>query len=191
MLYTDQTIENMPSIFIKAIKIGLLAMMPLFLISNTKVEGYLDDTMILEGSYSLQVRGNLNQELKGVVSFETNIKAAADGTPFSTLELKLSNSSYRVRHSMGFLISRQNRSHEITVGTYRVAENIDGFLNDFDGVFGFANLDAMGELPFFAQKGKIIITRLTEDTLEGSMVVTLYNSNGKLIKVNGNFTATR
>lgn len=181
----------MSSIFIKAIKIGLLALMPLFLISNAKVDSFLEDAVLLEGSYSLQASGNLNQELRGGISFKTDIKTATDRTSFSILELKLKNDSDKIGHSMGFLISRQNQSHEITVGTYRVVEDINGLLNNFEGVFGFANVDVMGELPFFAQKGKIVITHLTKDTLEGSIMVTLRNSRKKTIKVNGHFMAIR
>ena len=177
----------MSRIFIKLIKIGLFALMPLFLTSSAKVE----DTILLEKGYSLQVTGVLNQELKGTMSYETDIKITTGGTSFSTLELKLSNDLGEIRHSMGFLISQQAQSNTISVGTYNVAESIDGFLNDFDGVFGFADLDVMSDLPFFAQKGEIIITDLGKNKLEGSMVITLRNSNGKLIKVNGDFLARR
>ena len=181
----------MSSIVIKGIKIGLLTLMPLFLISNSKVDDFLEPAQPFEGSYSLWVSGNLNRELKGAIRFETGIKKAADRTSFSVLELKLSNDSDTIGHSMGFLISRQNQSHEITVGTYRVTEDIDGLLYDFDGVFGFANVDVMGELPFFAQRGKIVITRLTDNVLEGSIMVTLRNSSKKTIKVNGHFRAIK
>lgn len=181
----------MSSLFKIAIRIGLLCTMPLFLISNIGVGGGLGDTGLLEGSYSLLASGNLNQELKGAISFKTKIHTTAYGNPFSTLELKLNNDEDNARHSMGFLISEKNQAREISVGSYAVAGNIEGFLNNFDGVFGFANVDAMGELPFFAQKGRIVITDITDDILKGKMEITLHNSKGKLFKIKGDFRAVR
>ncbi|MFK5973076.1 MAG: hypothetical protein QM485_07325 [Flavobacteriaceae bacterium] len=181
----------MSSTVIKGVKLSLLVLMPLFLISSSKLDDFLEPAPSFEGSYSLWASGNLNQELKGVIRFETGVEMAGDRTSFSVLELKLNNDSDTIRHSMGFLISRQNQSHEITIGTYRVAEDIDKLLSDFDGVFGFANVDIMGELPFFAQRGRIVITRLTQNVLEGSIMVTLRNSSKKTIKVNGYFKAIR
>jgi len=78
---------------------------------------------------------------------------------------------------MELLISKQNQSISIKKGKYGVAEDIEGFLNDFDGVFGFANVGSIGEEPFFAKKGSVVITQLTELGLRGNINITFKCNN--------------
>ncbi|MEK6152680.1 hypothetical protein WIW50_05450 [Flavobacteriaceae bacterium 3-367] len=145
----------------------------------------------IAGNYSIRATGDFNVELTGGVAFEIAQETASDGTPFATLKLNLKGNDGESHHDLGFLISQQNQSEPITAGTYRVPGSIDGFLNYFDGVFGFANVKKWGELPFFAQRGKISIRSIEADYLQGSMEIRLQNANGKTINLTGNFTAIR
>ena len=59
------------------------------------------------------------------------------------------------QHSMELLITKQNQSSPIKKGKYGVSEDIEGFINDFDRVFGFA------------KKGKVGITQISRLGLRG------------------------
>ncbi len=164
------------------------AIVPLFFISSGTWDSYNKDNEAATID-TLRISGDFNMALKGEVYFETALETASDGTPFSTLKLNLKN--HKESHSLGFFISKQNHSKQITMGTYKVLEHIDGFLNYFDGVFGFAHIKELGELPFFAHKGKITIFHVGKDSLRGQLAVVLENPNGQRIDVTGNFTALK
>ncbi len=86
---------------------------------------------------------------------------------------------------MELLITKQNQSSPIKKGKYGVSENIEGFLNDFNGVFGLANVRSLGEEPFFAKKGKVVITQISELGLRGYIDVILKCTKGTKIFING------
>lgn len=181
----------MSHLFNNMVRTVFCAAILLLFTSYGPVKNTLNESMLLEGNYTLKATGDFNLELKGEIHFETALKISGDGTPFSILELNLENDKKESRHSMGFLISEQNRPKGISEGIYKVPKDIDGFLNYFDGVFGFANIEGMGELPFFAQKGRITIHRIHESSLRGTIEVTMQNSNGKKVNVIGDFTAVK
>lgn len=174
----------------KIAKVGLLALLPLFLISNYRVEVPLGNPDELDSKYILHVKGTINTIFEGKVRFETSIKEANNGTPTSTLLLKMENVE-EGQLALGFLISKRNSTGNLPVGTYMVAKNIDGFMDSFDGIFGYANFKTLGELPFFAKKGTITISGLHDDFLQGSLEISMYNTNGQEIVISGGFMASR
>lgn len=180
----------MSQLFIKTAHIGLWAIVLIFLVSEIKLNNNVIDENFFHGDYSLQATGNLNQKLVGVVNFETAIETANNGDTFSVLKLNLGNTEEELNHSMEFLIAKENRTKHISKGTYQVLRDVDGFLNYFDGVFGFANIDTLGELPFFAKSGEIRIESIDQDELVGTLRLLLKNTNGKSIRLKGNFVAT-
>jgi hypothetical protein len=119
------------------------------------------------------------------------VETAADGTQVSTLRLTLQNSKNVTAHTLNFLISRENESRQLSTGTYKISKNIDGFLNHFDGVFGFANIGILGELPFFAEQGKITVFETGKDNMRGTIDISLKNANGNQLTLRGNFLADR
>lgn len=141
---------------------------------------------MLDCSYHLKAPGELKEDLKGDFNFEKAIKVA-DGHVFSTLTLKLENEA--LHHSVEFIISKKDLESESLVGTYEVSEKIGGFLNPFDGVFGYADINDLGELPFFADSGRIRIREISEGTLSGTMSVTLKNAKGNSIVLEGAFAS--
>ncbi len=181
----------MSQFFIKTTKVGLLALLPLFLISNYQVDVPLGNPDVLEGKYTLHSTGVVNTVLKGKVEFETSIKEANNGTPLSTLVLKLENSEDAHQHAMEFLISKQDMAQGLSVGTYKVAKDIEGFMDSFDGIFGYANFKAFGELPFFAKEGTITISGLHDNFLQGFLDIAMYDPDGKEITISGSFMARR
>lgn len=181
----------MSQFFIKTTKVGLLAVLPLFLISNYKVDVSLGNPDVLEGKYTLNSKGVENTVLKGKVVFETSVKGTNIGIPFSTLVLKLENDGEACPHTMEFLISKQDSPHGIAVGKYTVAQDIEGFIDSFDGIFGHANFKALGELPFFTEQGTITISDLHDSFLQGFLDITMYDPEGREITISGNFMAKR
>ncbi len=143
----------MSKFILKIVKLGLWVLVPTLFISGTKLDDHLTLTSNVDGDYTMQVTGNLNNKLSGAVSFETATATTSKGISFSTLKLKLDNKESGLPHSMEFLISKENTFNLLPIGTYKVLRNQEGFLNYFDGVFGFANINALGELPLFAQNG--------------------------------------
>ncbi len=176
---------------LKSLKISFWILLPLLFISGTKGDQGFYMSNYFVGSHELQVTGALDQQLCGVVYFENTLETNNQGIPFSTLTLKFTNNESSDQHSMELLITKQNQSSPIKKGKYGVAEDIEGFLNDFDGVFGFANVRSIGEEPFFAKKGKVVITQITELGLRGNINVTFKCNKGTKIFINGSFSAAK
>ena len=174
---------------LKSLKISFWILLPLLFISGTKGDQDIYVSNYFEGSYELQATGALEQQLCGVVYFENTLETNAQGIQCSTLSLKFISNESSDQHSMELLITKQNQSSPIKKGKYGVSEDIEGFLNDFDGVFGFANVRSIGEEPFFANTGKVVITQITELGLRGYMDVTLKCNKGNKIFINGSFSA--
>lgn len=182
----------MSRFFIKIAKICVWVFVPMIFISGTKLNyKTLEENNLFYGEYAFQVSGSLNQNLVGAINFETTTKTTVNGVIFSTVQLILDNDYQNVSHSMEFIISKENVSGQISNGSYEVSRDFDGFLNYSDGVFGFANIDTLGELPFFTKNGKIEIEYLSDTILVGTLQVRLRNANNELINLKGDFVATK
>lgn len=176
---------------LKSLKFGFWILLPLFLVSNTGIDSNFWVSNNFEGSYDLQVTGAVNERFLGSVHFETTLESTNQEVPFSNLSLKFTNNDLHNEHSLEFLISKQNTQHLISIGKYEISENIDGLLDDFDGVFGFANVRMLGEKPFFTDKGKIVITQMSDKALRGYVSVSLVSMQGDAIYLKGSFHAVR
>lgn len=181
----------MSQFFSKIAKIVLWVLVPTLFISGTKLDNELSLPALIDEDYTIQITGNLNNNLSGEVDFETAIEKTSKGISFSTLKLKLDNIESALPHSMEFLISKENTTDLLPSGTYEVSLKEEGFLNYFDGVFGFANINAMGELPLFAQSGEIQIDYLDKTTVKGSLSIQMSNTIGKAVQIKGNFIAIK
>ncbi|MEX0289605.1 MAG: hypothetical protein AB3N14_10895, partial [Flavobacteriaceae bacterium] len=183
--------NTMRTILNKFLKVITWIVLPFFFTSYVSPEIYGEDNFIVDGNYNLKASGSHNLELSGIISFRTAIQYSDHNKPFSTLKLDLHSDQNDNKHSLGFLICEQNSERELRPGKYKVPNKIEGLLNNFDGVFGFANFQELGEIPFFAQNGRINITRIGPKVLHGTIEVTLKNAEGKQLNINGDFTAIR
>ena len=163
--------------------------MPMLFVSHNPIEERTIIQSISNAGYRLMATGDLQEELKGDFNFETNVKIANDGTKFSTLVLRLEND--RMDHAVEFLISKKDRDANEFRGTYEVSENINGFLNPFEGVFGYADIEELGELPFFAANGEVNIEEIDGALLTGTLSVTLKNATGAMINLKGSFASQK
>lgn len=181
----------MSQFFLKIAKLSLWVIVATLFISGTKLDSRSSSTDDFGGDYTVQITGNLNNNLSGVVDFDTSIVTTSKGISFSTLKIKLDNREGDIPHSMEFLISQEKTADLIPVGIYKVSRKQEGFLNYFDGVFGFANINVLGELPLFAESGEIQIEYLDNTTVEGKLSILMNNTVGKSVRIKGNFIATK
>lgn len=175
---------------LKSLKISFWILVPLLFISNVKVEP-LTIPNNFEGNYDLKATGAIEQSLEGKVSFKTYTESSDNGTPFSSLSLTFVNEEHGFEHELEFIISEQNESEVLGTGKYEIKDNIDGFLNNFDGVFGYANIKIIGEQPLFTTMGKVVITRIGKADLKGYADVTLRSNDGKELMIKGDFHAIK
>jgi len=180
----------MPRIFSKIGNLVLLVIVSTLFISGTKLDLKPLTTADEDDDYTLRLTGNLNNYISGGVNFETSRVTTSKGISFSILKLKLDDKDHFLKHSMEFLIAKET-SKSLSKGTYKVSSNKEGLLNYFNGVFGFANINALGELPLFAKSGEIQINHLDETRVNGIIRIQMSNGVGKSVYVKGNFVATK
>lgn len=176
---------------IRIIKSTLLFAL-LILFTSGKSNEEVVNKLIKNGSYVIYTTGDVDKEFKGLVDFETNLISSNNGGSYNTLRLNLKGQTNHHGQFIQFLISKEhNEIGHINNGTYKVEKEIEGFINCFNGVFGFANGDSFGEYPFFANKGRIKIEYINKNTLKGTIFVLMRNADKKEIKIQGSFIANR
>ncbi|WP_149274027.1 hypothetical protein [Pareuzebyella sediminis] len=174
----------------KMSKMGFLALLTLGLTSTTGVpKDYWPKP--IEGNYDLQVKGKLNGELAGRISFTITSREEIpnSGNQITTLELKLNNSDTGKAHRLGFLIAKHG-SPEDFVGNHKFIDTHRGLLDRNEEVFAFADIENLGERPFFAHHGDIEITQISPDKIEGNMNVSFKDFEGTRLQLTGRFVAT-
>lgn len=181
----------MKQIILRIAALSLFGMFCVFLISQAKMNSTILYNQDSIGKYALQSTGNLSQFLDGKMNFESTIEIDRNSNTTSILKLKLDGDDNDLTHSMEFLISKENTNEQISKGSYLISQDPIGFLKNFDGVFGFANINALGELPFFAKSGEVRIDFVDDFTVKGMLNVSLRNANGKSINIEGDFVALK
>jgi len=181
----------MPHIFIKSLKVGLWVVLTLIFTSSSSIEEKPDKKILAAGSYMLNIAGERQLKLEGIINFETTKKCSPKGKEYAIIKLILNDNQELPGHSLEFILSKQYQSMNIGHGRHEISENIEGFLNYFDGVFAFANINQFGELPFFAKNGAITIDDINDRIIKGSINVVFENPNDKIVGLNGEFSAFR
>ncbi len=172
----------MASIFKKYFRKCLLALLPLFLLSNAEFESGL------KGGISSSSE-NFDHDLYYKTKFKTGTETTYDGIKFSILKIHIEDDNVTSEREVEFIISRKKSLGGIAPGSYQVAKDEDGLLNHIDGVFGFLNSKNSVDLPFFAHFGEIKIAKLDDEAVKGSMDIYFKNTIGDSIHVKGDFTA--
>ncbi|MGB5434980.1 MAG: hypothetical protein WBM98_03740 [Maribacter sp.] len=176
---------------LKSLKIGFWFLMPFFFISNSDVE---PKPMSYDAQNVLAVRadGAFQELLNGKVTFETSEGVATNqAKPFSSLSFNFETDDQEQEHLMGFVIKKQCRSKEFAIGEYKLTKHIKGFLNNFEGVFAYADIKSLGDKPLFAKQGKLVITQMEGAHIRGYLDVQFADNDlrGNEINVKGNFRA--
>lgn len=180
----------MPQFQNKKIKIGLWIILPVLLLAFISLGLSKNNYEVMDGEYFLRTSGTLNSEFKGKIVFEEGEKIY-NGMVINNLGLTFKglddNSSARLQ----FLISRKAQQGAIAKGTYSIANNKRGFLNNFNGVFGYADVEALGEKPLIARKGSLVIRDKDPEFLRGTLNVRLEEINGESLFIEGYFIASK
>lgn len=178
--------------FIKKIgKISLWILLPLFLISNTGVTSELPVAPIENGDYRLAVTGAFDKILIGHIVYNKQLDSERGGKQLVRIELKLEHIDATTDHSMGFWLAKHANGPDDLKGNYEVSAKAAGLSANIEGVFGFADINILGEQPFFADYGSVNISALDAKLLHGDLNITLRNFEGKTIEISGSFIATR
>ena len=172
----------------KTVKVAIWGLLVLFVSSNG-IPGPDLDIRLPEGTYELHTMSGREFSLKGNVNFDQKKEISNSGRTYSVIELEMTGMDEYMHHSLGFLMGRQGDHNPIRKGTYTFDRDIDGFLGQFEGVFGFANFQDYGEQPFFAKSGKLIIRYIDEVSLIGSLSVSMDNARGETVIIAGDFNA--
>lgn len=180
----------MAAMLARTLLIGIWALMPLLLISHSALEVKKFRPPSALGNYEFQSKGDFNQTLQGKVKFELEQHFIDENDQYLTLRLQLQDSSAST-HSMEFLMCFKEAKEKMIGKTFKVAKRIDGFSDYFEGVYGVVNGGNFGELPFFAEEGKITILEVGDAVLQGEINMKVSNFEGKFIEVDGDFIATR
>lgn len=131
------------------------------------------------------VTGTFNHDL-GEIYFTEAIETNKKGIPNASFTLKLKNES---TYKMVIVITLENSSKPLQEGTYNITKSNVKRINYSDGVFGYFNNIISDELPFFTEKGKLIITKKSTELTEGYLDLHLINSLNKKLTISGKFIA--
>lgn len=163
---------------------------PVVLLTSIRCTKSTQPELFSAQEHGLRATGHLNEKFKGTMHFETTSEKLGNGNSFAVLRLMMHNESANPEYAMEFMISDQNDLSAISAGTYGIAKDDYGLLNYVDGLFGFANIKGLGELPFFVHNGQITIIQSDSDRVKGSMHVTMENNNGQKFQLSGDFIAS-
>lgn len=176
---------------LKSMKIGFWFLIPFFFISNSNLEP-MPPTHAAESILAMSADGTFKELLNGKVTFETSEGVATNqAKPFSSLSLNFKANDKEQEHVMGIVIKKQCRSKEFAIGEYKLTKHIEGFLNNFEGVFAYADIKTLGDKPLFAKQGKLVITQIEGSHIRGFLDVQFADIDlkGNEINVKGNFYA--
>ncbi|PIB28594.1 hypothetical protein [Maribacter sp. 4G9] len=158
---------------IKITKYVFLGIMPFLLISNS------DDKM--DFVFGQPTNENL---LPSQLDFGLAVEESDAGTLFNKWTLVFSDEEDQSKVELVMRV--KNTGSELNEGAFEV-HKVDGFLNGFEGIFGYFTHKDFGEKPFFADSGIVRIFRLDHKRIEGFMDVTLVNDYGRTIRISDSF----
>lgn len=138
------------------------------------------------GHFEMVISGTEELYLSGRVLLDTSRRATDYGNSYPEIRLRLIADGAVHNNFIDLFLATPEVSYPLSGGTYAVTENVKGLFRDFDGVFGFADLDQFGEIPFFSKQGKISIVE-ANNLLLGSLKMELGNTLGEIIEIEGNF----
>ncbi len=175
--------------FLAVLALGILLIISLVLVRFSYKTHSVVISLPAEGSYQLVARGTDTMSYSGIVQFKNKSYISPKGITHRILELGLVHGEKEEAEFISFIISSDPGVDSFRKGIYKITNNIDGFLSDFEGVFGFANIEQEGELPFFASEGTLQLYDIEEERITGGINATFSNSLGETIAIEGHFVA--
>ena len=172
----------------KFLKIFFFGIVPFILLSGGTKSDF-ESTRVEKGTCSFNIDGELSFHLNGIATFTKEIEEDKFGNTIDKLLLNFSSGNDRKKQTLEFIIASNTKmSHDVPVGVHKI-KNLDRLLNKFNGVYGFADLGGISELPFFIKSGDITITESFSNKVNGKLEVQLKNADGESLNVEGFFNA--
>ncbi len=173
----------MPNTLMKICKLLCLGFLPMLLISNRSLGGDIHSKDIHNFSYH-----NYNVVKVLDASSEVEIKVDTYDTTYgkNVLKLELRIQEEVQPYTISLFITGDSKFADRCNENYIVAP-IDGFLNDFKGIFGVVNMDVISEKPFFSEAGNIELVSMNDNTIKANLNMQFTNEKGKTMAVYGEF----
>ncbi|MEE9363970.1 MAG: hypothetical protein V3U92_15320 [Cellulophaga sp.] len=166
-------------------KVGVFIAVPLLFISNGKVPDFTEEKNSLFYTYTLNDK-KIKSKIEGDFIYEMTTEKSNKGELFSVVRLKMKN---RQKSNAEFVISKPIKANKNSLGTYLVINSDEGFLNSFNGVFGYVNFTEFEKEFFFTKKGGMTIAKTTNNNMFGKIKLTLKNNKGTVLQMAGDFIA--
>lgn len=172
----------------KSLKMFCFGVIPFILVSGgSKCD--VNNSIIEIGTCSFNVDGSLSFHIDGAAIFTSSIEEDKDGNKVDKLLLNFTTCGVDQIQKFEFVIANnKKKQHGVPAGVYKI-KKLDHLINNFRGVYGFADLAGVSELPYFVKSGDITITENYTDNVGGKLEVQLENANGESLKVKGSFSA--
>ncbi|MBU3026552.1 hypothetical protein Q4603_11815 [Zobellia galactanivorans] len=177
--------------FIRAGKFSFWILFSFLFLSSETVENGFVNAENKDAVYPMiSAMSDVDEALAIPMVFEMNDIASKNGRLYTTLELMMNNADKR-ENVMGILVSMSSADTTNLLKKYTVRPNAESFLQDFKGVFGFVNVDDLGEKPFFAYNGTFTVNEYNGLSMSGDIHIQFQNFEGQIIQVKRKFTAVK
>ncbi|SIQ08881.1 hypothetical protein [Maribacter ulvicola] len=172
----------------KPLKMFCFGFIPLILLAGASKRDF-EKLRLDKGTCSFNIDGKLSFHLNGVANFQNKTEVDKFGNKTDKLLLIFNTCDDKKIQTLEFVIaSKAKGSQGLPEGKYKI-KNLNRLMNNFSGVYGFADLREVSELPFFIKSGDIIITESFSNKVDGKLEVQLQNAEGELLNVKGSFNA--
>ena len=171
----------------KSLRLIFFGFIPLFLLSNSSPTVVYP--AIKSGSCKFNVTGKYNLKIEGVASFQNMIEEREWGSDYNKLILNFVSNGNAEIQTIEFVIASNRITKSKKVSGYYGIKTLNGLIDGFEGVYGFADINRFNDLPFFIKTGGIRIFKNNDDTIDGSLEVQFKNANGESLNIKGSFIA--
>lgn len=177
---------------LRTAKTGFWFLIPLFFFTGAQ-NAVVDNTEIdvNDGEYHFKVSGNNEFSTIGNVvlhEFEGN---GSISSQFGNIELEFYQADGAIPYKLGLVLTKKLNQQEAFNGVLQVNEKSFGYTLKSEGVFGFCDHRALGELPFYTQSGNVRIIEDNTAHMTGLVNLTLVNFVGDQIEISGSFSAKK
>ena len=180
--------QNIKRFINKSFKMFCFGFIPLMLLAGGSKEDF-DTSSLDNGTCSFNVEGQLSFHLNGAATFENKTEEDRFGNKTNKLLLRFKSCNDKEMQTLEFIIASNIKGKfGVQAGKHKI-KDLNHLISNFNGVYGFADLGNVSELPFFIKSGDIIITESFSNKVDGKLEVQLVNAEGELLKIKGSFNA--
>lgn len=180
--------------FSNATKAGFWLVFSVFSFSNSGVDHKLSPSFLLEDTYvssNLGIADSITNILERSLVFESRTMVSSSGISFTSIELKPDFDVTENKQLFKIIISKPTKDINKVIGKHEVTGSFNSLLSEFNGVFGFININDLDEKPYFIYKGSLFIKELNQQSISGRMNLSFKNTEGRMAYVSRKFEAQR